>query len=235
MISLSSFLIVEDELLIAETIADILRNEGVRDVKLATTVEEAITHIEASPIDLVLTDIALGTEKNGIDLGELLNTNYGIPFIYVTSHADKAMLDKAKNSRPNAYIVKPFKREDILAAVELALFNAKHSASVSAQPELIVKEGRAIMKLRHHNILWIEADGNYSTIHLTGDKRHVVRQSLSEFQEQLPCPGFIRIHKSYLVNSEHITRINASSVLILETELPVGRSHQQNLFDIFRK
>jgi DNA-binding LytR/AlgR family response regulator len=236
MMSTSRFLVVEDEFLIAETISDFLKKEGCEHIHMVESVEDAVSHIESNPVDFVLTDIALGKEKTGIDLGNLLNTKYKIPFIYITSHADKAMIDKAKHTRPNAYIVKPFKKEDLLVAIELGLYNASNTpASSSESEELIVKEGRAIVKLYHSNILWIESDGNYTTIHLKNDKRRVIRQSLAELQEQLPASGFIRTHKSYLVNKTHIAELNSNSLMIGETELPIGRSYQQNVSDIFKK
>lgn len=231
----SHFLVVEDELLIAETISDFLKKEGCQNIALVESVEEAVEHIEANPVDFVLTDIALGKGKTGIDLGNLLHTKYKIPFIYITSHADKTMIDKAKHTRPNAYIVKPFKKEDLLVAIELGLYNAMNTPAVSDSEELIVKEGRAMVRLYHTNILWIESDGNYSTIRLKDDKRRVIRQSLSELQEQLPAAGFIRIHKSYLVNKAHVMELNANSLIIHGTELPIGRAYQPNLAGVFKK
>jgi DNA-binding LytR/AlgR family response regulator len=235
MIPLSRFLIVEDELLIAETISDFLKKEGCQNIAMAESVEEAVEHIEANPVDFVLTDIALGRDKTGIDLGNLLHTKYKIPFIYITSHADKAMIDKAKHTRPNAYIVKPFKKEDLLVAIELGLYNSMNIPAAADSEELIVKEGRAMVRLYHHNILWIESDGNYSTIHLKDDKRRVIRQALSELQEQLPSTGFIRIHKSYLVNKAHMMELNANSVIVYGSELPIGRAYQPNLAGVFKK
>lgn len=235
MISLSRFLVVEDEFLIAETISDFLKKEGCAHVTLVDSVEEAIEHIESNPVDFVLTDIALGKEKTGIDLGALLHARYKVPFIYITSHADKTMIDKAKHTRPNAYIVKPFKKEDLLVAIELGLYNSRNTPASSDSEELIVKEGRAMVRLYHSNILWIESDGNYSTINLKDDKRRVIRQSLSELQEQLPAAGFIRIHKSYLVNKAHVIELNANSLVIYGSELPIGRAYQSNLVGFLKK
>lgn len=235
MIAESQFLIVEDELLIAETISEFLEKEGCEKIMIVESVEEAVSYLEANKVDFVLTDIALGKEKTGIDLGDLLNTKYQIPFIYITSHADKAMIDKAKHTRPNAYIVKPFRKEDLLIAIELGLYNSSHTPAKSTEnEELIVKEGRALVKLYHANILWLEADGNYTTIYLKDDKRRVIRQALSELQEQLPAGDFIRIHKSYLVNKNHITEIKSSTVIINQTELTIGRTYQPNLDNIFK-
>ncbi len=236
MIASSKFLIVEDELLIAETISDFLKKEGCKQVTIVESVEEAVLFMESNKVDFVLTDIALGKEKTGIDLGYLLYTNYKIPFIYITSHADKAMIDKAKHTRPNAYIVKPFRKEDLLVAIELGLYNVSNTSAQgpAENEELVVKEGRALVRLYRSDILWFESDGNYTTIHLKDNKRRVVRQSLSEIQEQLPVANFIRIHKSYLVNKSHISQVNAGSVIINDAEIPVGRAFQQNITEVFK-
>ena len=234
MIVLSHFLIVEDELLIAETISDFLKKEGAQNITIVESVEEALSHIETNHTDLVLTDIALGNEQTGIDLGNLLYTKYHIPFIYITSHADKAMINKVKHTRPNGYIVKPFKKDDLLVAIELALYNAANAPLKSNENnELIVKDGRALVKLFHENIVWLEADGNYTTIHLINNKRHVIRTTLAEMEEQLPSDNFIRIHKSYVVNKKHVTEVRANNVIIDQKELAIGRTFQQNLVNVF--
>lgn len=235
MITESNFLIVEDELLIAETISDFLKREGYTNIVIAESVEEAIRHIETKKIDFVLTDIALGKDKTGIDLGNLLNTRYHIPFMYVTSHADKAMIDKAKHTRPSAYIVKPFKKEDLLVAIELGLYNAAHTpVKHEDNEELTVKDGRALVRLYHSNILWLESDGNYTIIHLKESNRRVVRTTLSDFEEQLPRTKFIRIHKSCIVNKKQVTELRTNILVINQQELPIGRTYQQNVADIFK-
>jgi DNA-binding LytR/AlgR family response regulator len=234
MIAASRFLIVEDELLIAETISDFLKAEGCFEIVIVESVNEAIEQLNSSKIDFVLTDIALGDEKSGIDLGSLLHTRYKLPFIYITSHADKAMIDKAKHTHPSAYILKPFKKEDLLIAIELCLFSAtRNIQKQSDEEELIIKDGRAMVRLYHSNILWLEADGNYTSIHLTGNERRVVRTTLSDLEEQLSSPNFVRIHKSFVVNKKHVTEIKSTSLIINDQELTVGRTYQANLSEIF--
>ena len=235
MIALSHFLIVEDELLIAETISDFLKKEGCKVLEIVESVDEAITYMDNNKVDFVLTDIALGDGRSGIDLGNLLNSKYKIPFIYITSHADKTTIDRAKHTRPSAYVVKPFKKEDLLIAIELGLYNVAHvPLKQNESEELIVKEGRALVRLFHENILWFESDGNYTTIYLKENKRRVIRQSLSELHEQLPQANFIRIHKSYLVNKQHIVEVNSNFIIINQTELSIGRAYQKNLADVFK-
>lgn len=233
MIALSRFLIVEDELLIAETISDYLKNEGCSNIFIVESVQQAIDYIENNKIDFVLTDIALGENISGIDLGNLLNSKYKIPFIYITSHANKAMIDKAKHTYPSAYIRKPFKKEDLIIAIQLGLFNASSDNKSETEQELVVKEGRTLIRIFHNTILWMEADGNYTTIQLITNKRHVIRTTLSELEEQLSSPNFIRIHKSYLANKIHITEVRTSTVVINNQELAVGRTYQKNLLNVF--
>jgi DNA-binding LytR/AlgR family response regulator len=231
----SDFLIVEDEFLIAETISEILTNIGCSKIRMVSTVEEAIAEIEFRKPQIVLTDINLGREKTGIDLGNLLHTKYHIPFIYITSHSSPEILGKAKHTRPNAYIIKPFKNEDLMVAIELALFNSTTNINnASAYQELIVKEGRAIVRLNCDDIKWMETEGNYTTINLVDAKRRVVRIPISELQQQLPTQQFVRIHKSYLINKKYITEVRTNSVIIQENELPIGRAYQAFVSDFFK-
>ncbi|MCE3259666.1 MAG: two component transcriptional regulator, LytTR family [Bacteroidetes bacterium] len=230
-----SFLIVEDELLITELISEILQKAGHTNVRVASSVDEAVKEIETERPDMILTDINLESEKSGIDLGTLLNEKYNIPFIYVTSHSSPDILAKAKHTRPNAYIVKPFKKEDLLVAIELALFNSTKKDLPSNSAELLVKEGRAMVRLNSEQITWLETDGNYVTINLEDGKRKVVRVPLAELQQQLPASQFVRTHKSYLVNKKHVTEIRTNSLLISNTELPIGRAFQPAVDSFFKR
>jgi DNA-binding LytR/AlgR family response regulator len=235
MLPASCFLIVEDELLIAETISDFLKAEGCSNVLIVETVDEAIEALNTSKIDFVLTDIALGNERSGIDLGFLLHSHFNLPFIYITSHADKAMIEKAKHTHPSAYILKPFKKEDLLIAIELGLFSAsKKLQKQSEDEELIIKDGRAMVRLFHSQIIWLEADGNYTCIYLTGNERRIVRMTLSELEEQLSAFGFVRIHKSFVVNKKHVSEIKSGSLIVNGQELSVGRTFQPKLSEIFK-
>ncbi|MGZ3898810.1 MAG: LytR/AlgR family response regulator transcription factor [Bacteroidia bacterium] len=228
-----SFLIVEDELLIAETISEILLELGYQDTRMVSTVDEAITEIEARKPGMVLTDINLESDKSGIDLGRILNKQYQIPFIYITSHSSKDIVAQAKYTLPNAYIVKPFKKEDIAVAIELAAFNTNNIAKPGSS-ELIVREGRAIIKLNCDDITWLETDGNYVTINLSDGKRRVVRIAMSELQQQLPATQFIRVHKSYLVNKKQVTEIHTNIILVGSNELPIGRTYQQTVGNLLK-
>jgi two-component system, LytTR family, response regulator LytT len=231
-----SYLIVEDEFLIAENIAEILAKAGCSDVRTASTGEEAIDEIENRRPDIVLTDINLGEGKSGIDLGDLLHKKYTIPFIYITSYSDPETVRNAKVTVPNAYLIKPFKNEDLLVAIELALFNssAKKNETFSSD-ELLIKDGRVIVRFSCNAITWFETDGNYVTIYLADGNRKLIRITLTELKRQLPEKQFLQIHKSYLINRKFVSEVRANSVKIQNTELPVGRAFQSAVENFFSK
>ena len=233
---LTDILIVEDELLIAETINETLLNAGYKNIRMTDSLEGAIKEIENTKPGLVLTDIEFGQIKNGIDLGNLLHSKYFIPFIFITSHSSADIINKAKYARPNAYIVKPFKSEDLLIAIELAVFNSVHkNEKVNEEQTLVVKEGRAMIKLQYDDILWLESSGNYTIINLSNGKRRVIRDSLGEFEKKLNPAVFIRIHKSYLVNKIFVSEIHTDKLFIKDRELPIGRTFQPDVNTSFGK
>lgn len=228
-----SILIVEDELLIAEHISRVLHAAGYSKTFVAINVEEAIDLIQTQKPDIILTDIALGSSKTGIDLGHLLYTHYKIPFVYITSHSSDDVLQKARHTFPNAYLVKPFKKEDLLIAIDLALFNSKLSAK-NAEEYLTIKDGHAIAQLQFDAIVWMEADGNYTTIYTTNNKKRLVRQVITDLHHQLPVQDFVRIHRSYVINKTHVTEYKSSMVHLGDIKLPVGRTYKDTLDSLFK-
>ena len=118
----SKILIVEDEPLIAEDLAILLKKEGYDIIGPAYDGLHALDLIYTQKPDLVLLDIALETNMSGLDVAEKINNSSKTPFIFITSFADQKTLQEAKKLLPYSYIVKPFKKKDILAAVEITLY-----------------------------------------------------------------------------------------------------------------
>lgn len=227
-------LIVEDELLIADHISRILRSAGFSNIHIAINVDEAITAIKDQKPQVVLTDIMLGSSKTGIDLGSLLQSDYKTPFIYITSHSDPEMLSKAKHTHPNAYLVKPFKKEDLLVAIELALFSAEAAVKPKETQSLFIKDGHAMAQIPHDDILYLEAEGNYTFLHTNAGKKRLIRSVITDIHEQLPSKDFFRIHRSYVVNKKYITEYKSAMVHIKDIKLPVGRTYKEFLDEQFK-
>ena len=128
-------LIVEDEPLIASDIHFTVSESGYTVIGIAHTSIKAMDMINTRKPDIVLLDISIKGDKSGIDIGRILKSDYKIPFIYVTSFADKNTLELAKETLPYGYIIKPFKDKDIPTAIEMAMFRY-HAEQGTRFPDL---------------------------------------------------------------------------------------------------
>ena len=116
-------LIVEDEPLIAADIAGILERYDFSISAIVYSQEDALEELKERLPDIALLDINLNGKMEGIEIAELINKEFGIPFIFITSYSDKNTLDKAKHTEPAGYVVKPFNDAALHSTLEIALFN----------------------------------------------------------------------------------------------------------------
>lgn len=118
-------LVVEDERIVAKDIQNTLKNLGYDVPVIASTGEEAIAKTGELKPDIVLMDIVLKGEIDGIDAASRIKANYKVPIIYLTAYEDEETLDRAKITEPLGYILKPFEERDLHTTLEMALY--KHS------------------------------------------------------------------------------------------------------------
>lgn len=114
-------LIVEDEAIIAADLHEIVEGLGYEVVRTVRSAAEAEEVLEKEEIDLALLDIVLAGDRDGIDLAHTIRTRHNLPFVFISSHADEGTVRRARGARPNGYLVKPFTRESVYAAVETAM------------------------------------------------------------------------------------------------------------------
>ncbi|MFQ5965958.1 MAG: response regulator [Candidatus Scalinduaceae bacterium] len=122
----AKIMIVEDEWITADDIKMSLQSLGYTVSSVASSGKEAIQKAEEDRPDLVLMDIVLQGEMDGIEAANQIHSCYDIPIIYLTAYADEKVLERAKITEPFGYIVKPFINEDLKIAIEIALY--KHKA-----------------------------------------------------------------------------------------------------------
>lgn len=228
-------LIVEDELIIAEDLRDTLEKMGYQVIGTAMDISEAQALLKQSPPDLALIDISLADDDSGIDLANFINRTRPVPFIYITSHADKSTVEKAKKTSPHGYLVKPFERDDLYTTIEVALYNFHNKMTAHSEEEnvlikeaLFVKDGHRYVKIVLPEILWLQSDGNYVEIHTT-NKKYLIRDSLKELVQKLPSQRFLRTHKSYVVNIQHIQAVESTALYINAEVIPIGRAFQEQV------
>ncbi len=235
-------LLVEDELIIAEDMTNMLERIGYEVIGSAIDFEEAIEILETEKPDLILLDVNLGGKRDGIDLAEEINKRFDIPFIFTTSYADGPTIERAKKTHPINYLVKPFKQGQLYTAIEIAMLNlAKKEDSTKTTTDetenlvikdaLFIKDKYSYIKLLLSEILWMKAENNYVEIY-TAHRKELVRMNLGQFLEKINKKNFFRTHKSYAVNLEYMTRLDPTSVYIQDIEVPITKSYAEELMKI---
>lgn len=217
-------LIVEDELIVAYDITQTLKEEGYSNTQIAKDFDSAMELISSFKPQLILTDIMLDQDPDGIKLGKHIHEVVKVPFIYITSHGSIEMIREASKTRPNTYLVKPFKVPDLVAAVELALVNVDHEGNT-----IWIKDGSNLLPFNTSEIAFLKAEENYTAINLINSKPALVRHPLSGVLNMLPEQNFIRTHKSFVVNANLVESFNYNSVTINGVSIPIGRTYRNDL------
>lgn len=241
-------LVVEDELIIADNICDILEDLGYEVLEPAISYTEALEILEREKPDLALLDIQLAGRRDGIDLAWKIRDDYNIPFIFLTSNADPATVERAKKVRPPAYLLKPFDKNDLFTSIEIALYN--YSQNNLGKPEekiaeselgtdqreniilnnaLFVKHKQLFQKVKFEEILFLKSEHVYVNL-ITKNQAFLVRGSLSKLIERLPN-YFFKLHRSYVVNLNEIESIGYSNLKIGKHELPFGKGYRAALLN----
>jgi len=225
--------VIEDEAVIAETLRMMLESLGYNVPDPALNPKEGLELIRKEQPDIVLLDINLNSDIDGIQLAGEIRKIADMPIVFITSYADAGTIERAKQVSPAGYLIKPFTMQDIHAAIEIAVVQkppVSYQAS-DAAPFLFVKSGTAYIKINPVEIDFIRSEGIYLEI-ISGDKKWLVRDSFERLMERLSHPRFVRVHKSYCINIDRIDEVETEFVKIGNTEIPLGRSRKEELFKI---
>jgi two-component system response regulator LytT len=238
-------LIVEDELMVAANLAMILEDKGYEPYDAAGTKEEALKMLEEIKPDIAILDINLHGKAEGIEIGAYIKEHLNIPFIFLTSNSDKDTIDAAKKVNPSAYLVKPFKADDIFAAIEIAVANfSGEEYSAALEPEnneekisifsgsIFIKSNNRYVKTAIADITYMQAVDKYVEIFTRDKKRYIVRSSLDAILHKFTPYHFIRVHKSYVINPQYLEQINGHLIVVDQLEIPVGRSFRDGLIKL---
>ncbi len=114
-------MVVEDEWVVADQLCRNLKDFGYTVCSTASTGDEAIRKVEADSPDLILMDIVLKGKMDGIEAADRINSQFNIPMIYLTAYTNQEYIERAKQTKPFGYLVKPFKQKELYANIEMAL------------------------------------------------------------------------------------------------------------------
>ncbi|MCC5929213.1 MAG: response regulator [Cyclobacteriaceae bacterium] len=243
MSNITRILIVEDDMIIAANISLQLTKLGYEVTGIESRGEEAIHHLRQNQPDIILMDIHLKGQIDGIETAKKILEIYDTPLIYLTANTDEATFQKAKETRPYAFISKPFNKLDlertIALVVEKISDNKKENHESNTFIEglddrIFIRSNGKLIKVMLDDILYIEAERNYCNIITTADN-HLIVCPLNSFCEKMVSKDFLRVHRSYVVNLKKLDAVAESHLEIKRKVIPIGKMYKEELMKSIRK
>ncbi|PKV52834.1 LytTR family two component transcriptional regulator [Aquimarina sp. MAR_2010_214] len=194
---------------------------------------EALNEINKQPVDIILLDIQM-PEISGIELLDTIQKE-DIKVIMVTAYSDSA-IETYNYDLVVDYLLKPIKFVRFVKALERVkkvIMLEKNETSQSFETNIsstnatcfCIKEGKTIHKITYESLLYIQSYGNYLKLFLIDGEMKIIRNTISKIDKELSVFEFCRIHKSYLVNLKHVSKIDGNRIQINDITLPLGSSY----------
>lgn len=242
-------LIVEDDPIIGIDLADRINNMGfvaLGPIDKGEQVEKFFTS-EITP-DVVIMDVMLAGDMNGIETSEMILQWKTIPIIFLTANSDDHTFTKAKKVKPFAFLTKPFRGKDLQHAIDLAMEKASSITQAQSNEEhdkkliehvlrdrIFLKHHDRMIRIFYHDILWIEADDYYCKIK-TKEKEYHSSQSLKKLMDiVVQLPEFLRVHRSYIINLNQVSEIGDTFVIIENSKIPINRNSKEEILNQIQK
>lgn len=239
-------LVVEDESIVSKDIQHSLKKLGYNVVGAASTGEKAIELALGARPDVILMDIMLKGDMNGIEAADEIRKTCSIPVIFLTAYADESTLSKAKITEPYGYILKPFKEIDLHTTIEMAIYKHGREQEVVKERDLLfslvenkdssqkgyifVKSNSKLVKLKSEDIYYIEALKDYVVIH-TSDTRYTIHSTMKDIDSKMGKEEFVRVHRSFIVRLDKIATIEYPNLTLEDIDklIPIGGSYRDDL------
>ena len=142
----AKILVVEDEKIVALDINNVLDKLGYEVPALVASGDEAIEAVKRTKPDLVLMDIVLRGNTDGIEAAEMIRHRYGTPLVFLTAYADEKILRRVKHIEPFGYILKPFQEKELYSTIEIALFKHGLERKRLRQQDKLKRSSRRMLK-----------------------------------------------------------------------------------------
>jgi DNA-binding LytR/AlgR family response regulator len=218
---MGKILIVEDEVLIASAIKRNLIQNGYECAGIAIDADQTLDILKTTEIDLLLIDVNISGDLNGIELAKLINRDYNLPFMFITSYRDESTISEILKTNPEAYLSKPIDQLSLLT--NLKIFFQKYESE-----SFIFQSGSTTHKIDLEELRYIRVDHVYLELYYE-EQKEVIRASLNYLLEQLPTDNIIRINRSLAVNQKFITKIARRKLYMGELQFPISPLYLENL------
>jgi DNA-binding LytR/AlgR family response regulator len=212
-------LIVEDDIFIATSLKETLEKSGHQITSISRNHAEAIDSIERTTPDIMLIDIRLKNSKaDGIEIAAEVSKNYNIPFVYLTANAESHTFERAKLTKPAAYLLKPFRNNELVYQVELAythyLANKMDETNPLKAENVYLPLNGGHQKITKSDILFLKAEGAYVKVFVKEDKTPLLfSMNIGHLGQYFPN-NFYQISRSLIINLDYLERFDAESIIL---------------------
>jgi DNA-binding LytR/AlgR family response regulator len=232
--------LLEDEAIVIRDIKARLNRLGYEVTAAFNNGEEFLDFMDNNDADMCLIDINIKGEMNGIDTVNILQKNHNIPVIYLTAQGDRETFLQAKNTKPAAYLLKPYNEFELQASIELAIENFEQQNN-SEDKELKIIEDKVFFKYKERfecikvqDVLFLEASGNYTTLHIQDGKSFLLVSQLGKFEAILQEKYIFRCHRSFIINLHKIDGFDDSHLYIGESQIPISKTYKKEFLNRLR-
>jgi two-component system, LytTR family, response regulator len=223
--------ILEDDLMAKALLEQMIQEtDSLELLKSFTDSKECFKFLSTNTVDLLFLDIEM-PGMSGLEMLENLPVQPHI--IFTTGNEEYAI--KSFDYKVVDFLVKPFSYVRFLKAVLKAGEIGKLSVPETGKPDpdfLFIKQSGQFLKLPFYSILYLEALGDYINV-FTREKKYTIHETLKHFQAKLP-PHFIRVHRSFVVNTDFITSVEDTSIYLQNQNIPIGVSYKGNVYKSLR-
>ena len=235
-------IIVEDNFSFALELEMIAKKLGHNIIASVDNSGDALVEILDNKPELVLMDIDIKGKLIGIEIAEKVE-HLKIPIIFITSFADDENYDKAVNIDYTSYIIKPINQYTLKSAINLLLKSSHGSLSNSSldykmmKGEVYLKKKNDFYRVLIEDIAVIESERIYCITKLADGTSFHNRISLQKYNDYLNAPNFIKPHRSYIININHIQKVNFSENFIImkdKTNIPISRNIKNELKELLK-
>ena len=188
---------------------------------------KAIEFLNREKVDLIFLDINM-PDISGMQLLQTLSPRPLI--IFTTAYSQYAVESYELNALD--YLLKPITFERFLMAINkaAAALSSRNTTGMDEDAAVFIKSGPQTHRVKVSEILYLEKNGNYITIHLKNENI-LIRENMGDIFDLVPAADFIRVHKSYVVGIRHISMIEVHQLIVNGEKIPIGSTYRDSLRD----
>jgi len=226
--------IVEENKIISGMMEQQLEGLGYLVNPIANSGEEALKILGRKMADVVLMDIDFEGKLAGITTAKRILQKMEVQIVFLTKHHDSHYFDLAKEANPLAYLSKPFNIYNLHHTIQMAFKSLVRTQPFSeiAQGCFFVYDKGGYLRIEPNDILFIRPMGSQQEVHFK-EKKIIISITAKSLLQKLSVSQvpFLRVHREYVVNLNHISKIDESTLLIDQKLIPIGHTYKKELFN----